>query len=401
MIIHDVTVAGRRVAVRLEAGRIAQIAERLPGDGLDGHGAALLPGLHDHHLHLWATAAHRISVDCRDGLEHLADSTAARIRGVGYPGSVDRHALDALVADRPVRVQHAGGSLWMLNSAALAELGELADHPGVERDSSGVPTGRLWRLDELLRGTWTLEPDLEALGNELAAYGITSVTDATPGLRHPPPIRQHVSLLGPRKLIVSDHQLPSLEELAERIGAVHATGASVAVHTVTRASLLLTLAALDVAGRASGDRLEHAAIVPDPALVRGLRVVTQPGFLADRGDRYLREVEPDDLPHLYRFASLIEAGAPTVASSDAPYGPLDPWAVIRAARDRTIGPAERVSAHTALAGYLTDADFKPRRVAVGAAADLVLLHTSLDEALETLDAGLVRHTWIEGRLHGG
>jgi predicted amidohydrolase YtcJ len=147
--------------------------------------------------------------------------------------------------------------------------------------------------------------------------------------------------------------------------------------------------------------LEHAAIVPDPELVRGLRVVTQPGFLADRGERYLREVDPDDLVHLYRFASLIDAGAPTVASSDAPYGPADPWATIRAARDRTIGPAERVPARTTLAGYLTDADFRPRRVAVGAPADLVLLHTSLDEALDALDALVVRHTWINGHLHDG
>lgn len=39
---------------------------------------------------------------------------------------------------------------------------------------------------------------------------------------------------------------------------------------------------------------------------------------ADRGD-------------LYRCGRLAAAGVPVAVSSDAPYGPLDPWAVIDAA----------------------------------------------------------------------
>jgi cytosine/adenosine deaminase-related metal-dependent hydrolase len=47
--------------VRLQDGRVAAIGERLPGrgDDLDGRGGALIPGLIDHHIHLFATAAQR------------------------------------------------------------------------------------------------------------------------------------------------------------------------------------------------------------------------------------------------------------------------------------------------------------------------------------------------------
>jgi predicted amidohydrolase YtcJ len=119
-------------------------------------------------------------------------------------------------------------------------------------------------------------------------------------------------------------------------------------------------------------------------------VVTQPGFLADRGQSYRREVTPIDLPDLYRAASLRAAGAPLALSSDAPYGPLDPWAVITAAverRDRTgavLGPGERLAPGDALAGYLAPPDDpggSPRRLHPGAPADLVLLDRPLADVL--------------------
>ncbi len=394
MILHDVVVEGTRVDVRAEAGRIVEIADRLAdrgADGIDGHGGALLPGLHDHHLHVWATAAHRDSVDCRAGLDALADAPGPRLRGVGFDGSVTRHELDAVERTRPVRVQHRGGALWMLNSAALAELGDLPDVPGVERDEEG-PTGRLWGRDDLLRGTWPSVGDLVALGDELASYGLTGVTDATPGLEVAPPLRQRVHLLGPRKLHLEDHDLPTYDELHARVATLREAGAGVAVHCVTREALLLTLAVLDDVGRHPEDRIEHAAVVPEPAVLRGLRVVTQPGFVEAHGDRYEVEVESDDLPHLYRYASLLEAGVDVVPSSDAPYGPLDPWQVMRAAVERRLLPQERVTPATVLEGYLRDARLAPRRVAVGSPADLLLLHCSLEEALDALTCEVVR--WV-------
>ena len=367
------------------------------------------------------------------------------VRGVGYHESVagllDTAGLDALHARRPVRIQHRSGALWIVNGLA-AQLIDLAaaDHPGVERNADGHPTGRLWRADDWLRTRLPRggPPDLTDVGARLARFGITAVTDATPDL--PPNTRgvlgsavrtgtlpQHLTLLGtrlgepappgttagPYKIVMADSGLPDLDALTTRIRAAHAAGRGVAVHCVTREALVLLLAALADTGTQAGDRIEHTALVPAELIadLRRLRVVTQPGFLADRGDRYLHNVPADDHPDLYRCRSLLDAGVPLALSSDAPYGPLDPWAVIASAVDRRVpggavaGPAERLTPAAALDAYLAPADDPggpPRRVRLGAPADLVLLDVPLHDALAVPHAEVVRATVIGGRIvHGG
>ena len=44
-----------------------------------------------------------------------------------------------------------------------------------------------------------------------------------------------------------------------------------------------------------------------------MQVVTQPGFVATRGDSYMRDVEGDDQPWLYRLSSFLAAGIPIAA----------------------------------------------------------------------------------------
>jgi predicted amidohydrolase YtcJ len=157
--------------------------------------------------------------------------------------------------------------------------------------------------------------------------------------------------------------------------------------------------------------VEHAALVPAEVIAdmaaRGLRVVTQPGFIADRGDDYLRDLPAEDHPDLYRCAGLLGAGVGVGLSSDAPYGPLDPWRVMDAAvRRRTrsgavAGDAERIGPRAALRAYLTspeDPGGPVRRVRAGAPADLVLLRAPLAEALRRPDAALVRSVVVEGRI---
>jgi predicted amidohydrolase YtcJ len=175
--------------------------------------------------------------------------------------------------------------------------------------------------------------------------------------------------------------------------------------------LALTLAAFGAAGSHSGDRIEHGGVIPAPAigqiLALGLTVVTQPAFVAERGDRYLAEVDPAEQADLYRCASLTAAGVPVAGSSDAPYASPDPWRGMAAAiKRRTTGGAvlggrERVGAADALAMYLGAADAAggpPRRIEVGAPADLCLLKTPLVDALATPAAELVRATLIAGRV---
>jgi predicted amidohydrolase YtcJ len=459
LLVRDAEVDGdRRNDVRVSAGRVTDIGpglSSLPGEEvLDAAGGALLPGLHDAHLHLHALAAADRSVACGPPAvtdrAQLADALAAApadagwVRGIGYAesvaGDLDAALLDGLHGSRPVRVQHRSGALWVVNSRA-AEVLDLAGaaHPGVERDARGVPTGRLWRADDWLRARLPRPalPHLATVGARLARSGITSVTDATPDLDDSAiaaiadavargALPQRVQLLGvplghpelpsgvtagPYKIVLADSGLPTLDDLADRIRAAHDAGRSVAVHCVTREALVLLLVALRTTGGRPGDRVEHAALVPAELLGdlarTGLRVVTQPGFLAARGDDYLRDVPATDHADLYRCAGLLAAGVPLALSSDAPYGPLDPWAVMTAAVDRrtasgaVVGAAEAMTPTQALAGYLgspEDPGGTPRRVRAGIPADLVLLDRGLSDVLARPGADAVRATLVGGRV---
>jgi predicted amidohydrolase YtcJ len=218
--------------------------------------------------------------------------------------------------------------------------------------------------------------------------------------------------LGPAKLVLADHALPGWDELVASIGAARAAGRAVAVHSVTRESLLLVLAVLAEVGVVVGDRIEHAAVAPAEAIVQlarlGVAVVTQPSLVARRGEQYRDRVDAKDRPWLWPYGSLLSAGIAVSPSSDAPYGDLDPWAGIRAARDRTtsvgrtLGSGERVEAATALRGYLASSPGqRPREVAVGEPADLVLLDAPLPEVLADPAAERVRATLIGGRVRHG
>ncbi|HVV11896.1 amidohydrolase family protein [Amycolatopsis sp.] len=450
-LLRDVEVDGATVDVRIVDRLITAIGPGLDSDGavvVEGRGRALVPGLVDPHIHLLALAAELRSVRCgppqvrdADGLRAaLAGAEPDRhgwIRGTGYiervAGPLNRWKLDELYATGPLRIQHRSGAMWMLNSAAALAVGlENADLPGVERDGDGRATGRVWRGDSWLREQLppTDPPALDVVGRTLTRYGITAVADATPDLdagavsiitaaRRDGSLPQEVLLLGapieeaghpgPYKIVIADSSLPGIDELVTRIQAAHAAGRPVAVHCVSREALFLLTAALDEAGTLAGDRIEHASVVPEEAipLLRelGVRVVTQPGFLADRGDDYLREVEPEDQPGLYRVASLVAAGVPVALSSDAPYGPLNPWEVIAAAANRRtasgqrIGAAEAIEPLAALERYLCPLDDPggpPRRVAVGAVADLALLAAPLAEVLGA-DVDPVRAVFVAGR----
>ena len=454
LILRNVEVSGRAgLDVRIDAGLIAGIGPRLPGGGpeLDGQGGALIPGLADHHIHLFGLAARAESVTL-EGVTS-ADAFAARVRAaadakspgawvrvLGYhetlAGDLTRTGLDALAPRHRLRVQHQTGALWTLNSLALAALGEGDDPPGLERD-----TGRLWRGDAWLRSRIGAEPPpLGPIGARLAAYGITALTDASvttdadaagrlAEAHRAGGLPQRLTLMsggplsapddaafavGPVKVLLDDHALPDFDDFADRIARARVWGRSVAVHCVTAGELALSLAVFAAAGARPGDRIEHGGVIPQDALATlhdlGLSVVTQPAFVHERGDRYLAQVDPADAPDLYRCASLIGAGVPVAASSDAPYASPDPWAGMAAAAHRrtlggqTLGADERVSPQAALALYLDDPAAPgrvARRVVEGAVADLCLLRAPLNEGLAQPSADLVRATLIGGRVvHG-
>ena len=441
--VFDVLIGGGRI-VAIDPTRSQRHVDHV----IEGAGGTLLPGLHDHHVHLRALAAALDSVPV--GPAHVADvrdlarvlDAAARtrqpeqwVRAVGYhesvAGPLDREVLDQLVASVPVRVQHRSGAMWFVNSAAIDALGlDRFGYEGIERDASGHPTGRLFRADAWLRELVPrAEVDLERVGREAAAMGVTGFTDADPErtgddlvvLRQALPQRilamGPVGLpaagddrvaIGPVKVLLDDDALPSPDELAELVTAAHAEDRAVAFHCVTRSQLITALLAIETAGANGRDRVEHGALIPDELITRlraaGITVVTQPNFIAERGDEYLRDVETGDRELLYRCASLLREGIAVAAGTDAPFGGADPWASMRAAVERTtrtgtaVGEAERVDAATALRFFIgtQDTPGEPRTIEVGAPADLCLIDGSVADAI--LAGASVRGTVVAGEV---
>lgn len=464
MLIAGAEVEGRApLDVRLAGGRIVEIGPGLRamrGEAvIEGRAGALLPGLHDHHIHLLSFAQALRSVRC-DGPElrdardleralRAATPIGGWVRGVGYhesvAGELGREVLDRLGPELPVRVQHHSGALWVLNSAGIERLGldHGVDAPGIDRDPSGRATGRLYDLDRWLgeRLGDREVPDLRPVGARLARLGVTGVTDAT--VHNGPAERamferavrdgalpQRVVLmgglelgagahcrLGPHKVVLREGLELDAGALRASVRAARAREREIAIHCVTRAELVVAVAVLEEEGARAGDRIEHGAIAP-PELVERIAalpvaVVTQPHFVHERGDRYRAEVDAVDRPWLYRLRGWLAAGVPLGGGSDAPFGDPDPWRAMRAAVERTtasgveLGPKERLTPERALALFLTPAESPggaPRRVAKGQIADLCLLHVPWEQARSLLRSELVRAVFRAGvplALEGG
>jgi predicted amidohydrolase YtcJ len=399
---------------------------------VDARRGELLPGFHDHHLHFMASAAAMHSVDCGppqvNDMEQLGAALAGSpadgwVRGVGYhesvAGNIDRWVLDELDGNRPLRIQHRSGKMWVFNTPACERLNLAAhsDLPGIERDASGGPTGRVFRLDGWLRERLDGEQEFGPFSQHIAKHGITSFTDAsytndidTFGdfcrAREVGSLRQKFELMGDasletgyRKIMLDDDALPSLSDLIAMIGHAHDQDRNVAFHCVSRTELVFALSALGDLPSVPGDRIEHGAVVHDdmldPMLQAQVTLVTQPGFLIDRGDQYIADLSADQLPYLYRHRSLLERGVPVLVSSDAPYGPVSPLVVAQAAEERrttggrVIGRNEGVPASDALSSYFTEPQqLKVRSVELGQPADLCVVSEPFH----------VTHTFVDGEL---
>jgi predicted amidohydrolase YtcJ len=179
---------------------------------------------------------------------------------------------------------------------------------------------------------------------------------------------------------------------------------------VTAAQLVVAIAALRAAGGHPRDRIEHAAMVPQENLVDladlQITVVTQPNFVAERGDQYLADVPVAEHGQLWRVASLLEARVPVALSTDLPFGHGDPWTAMRAAVYRTtpsgvvLNAGERVSARRAVTMFLgrPERPGRSRSIETGQPGDLCVLSEPPATVLAELDAGMVAATVIGGEL---
>ncbi len=384
--------------LRIENGRIAEIGkglERNSDQVVDAEQGALLPGLHDHHMHLLSTAASLRSIFCgppkikneNELIELLSNAAPGEdgwIRGMAYHEAIgpdiDRHWLDRYAPVCPIRIQHRSGAAWIFNSLGLDKLGlkkiglekpkdQILLPEGIERDDDGNLTGRLFHMDQWLAERMpAITPSLAAVSQMLAGFGVTGITDATPrngpaewqlialaqdkgellqrvmlmGNQHLEAIASDIQALGSRKIYLKENQLPGFEQLVEDIQIAHGQGRSVAFHCVTRTELIYALSCLAAADTDSGidygDRIEHASITDSDGLElladQGVTVVTQPNFIYERGDQYLLQVEAGDHHNLYRGKAFLDAGIPLAAGTDAPFGDPDPWKGMRAAVER-------------------------------------------------------------------
>jgi predicted amidohydrolase YtcJ len=430
---------------------------------LDCGGATVLPGIVDPHLHLLALATRGAHLDCGPfrTIEELLTAVRMRARALPAGSWVRGEGLDetrlgrlptATELDRtspraPVRLRHRSRHASVLSGAGLRLLGRSA---GIEL-RGGRPTG-LVHGDERAIGRVVgplprevLVTGLADVARELVALGITTVADATPrtwasaaplreamasrrfaprvfAMRSPGAARWRgeCPYAGPVKIMVEEGPSgmdPSAAVLARRIARA-ARGGPVAVHCLGATTLVAALAAfaaLPRALRARGPhRLEHVAECPPPLVSRiaalGLTVVTNPAFVRVRGDVYRAETDPAAWSWLYRARSLVAAGVPVAAGSDAPIGPLSPWVALAAARTRrtasgaVLGGRERLGAEAALVLFTRGAADSVGaqalgRLRAGGPADLVVVEPDpLRASPDELADARVRLTMIGGEV---
>ena len=420
IILRDAVVhgAGSADAVAICGGAIAAVGEstelmQLAGDDaqvIGCGGRAVVPGIVDPHCHLFAAAAAFNGVDCRpasapDVAAALAALRAAAahgsgwVRGYGYDDSpvglgrhLNRHDLDAVTTQRPVRVEHRSGHACALNSAGLAQVGigqDTPDPPGgvIVRDGSGEPTGLLLEMGGWLRERAGVRSGadgiaLRHLAEQLLGYGITAATDAGPdnglerwesfvtaasdgtlplrltmmvGFGHVDEMRRAglgygsascggMLTVGHAKIILTastGRLRPHPGELAGMAAYAHDMGFPVAIHAIERDAVVaaaLVIAENPAPAGLALDRIEHCAECPPDVLElvaqSGVAVTVNTGFLHYDGERYRRTVDADLLPHLYPAGALAARGVPTALASDAPVVEPNPWAAMAAAVTR-------------------------------------------------------------------
>lgn len=382
---------------------------------VDARGAFVCPGFVDPHVHVRASASAALAEDISLARtrEAVVDAVAQRCRtgrgwatlvgwssgrDLGHP-PLDRHDLDPVSNDRPVRVRERSGHAWLLNTHALMASGiaVASDVPAgvaIEREPDGAPTGfvtdhvgwvgaRIGRISD----AGALRSAVGAWSRDLVRNGVVGICDATctndqtaiAGLsawRDGALLQETSALLGADAFpveaaggtvaIVGTKFSDALDPRLPAALARTAPHGIVAVHCVEPHE---TAAALEAARSAGLPRrrlrIEHASFVPPDWIedVRrsGAMVVTHPSFVEIHGDRYLADASLAPHDWLYRVASWERQGVPLAFASDAPFGPANPLRALRAAaRRRTtsgreLGPDEALSGDAAVRAVTTTA----------------------------------------------
>ena len=367
---------------------------------VDAGEAAVIPGLHDFHVHLVGLARSRRAVrldDARDGREvrqRLARAAAEAPLGAWITGrgwneaqlASGTAALQEAVGDRPAFLSsHDGHSAWASAAArSVAGLGSTTPDPGggrIERDEHGQPTGilRETALDLVAAHVPRLQGDqlrapLDETLRELAGLGITGATEAG----------DYTDENGIGADAAFGDSYSSLTDLSDLVDGglrltlgIPAGGIAAAVDRGLRTGMPLD-------GRASM-RFGWAKEYADGALGSGTAALLAPRTCGERDAGILR-VSPDELDALFAASRPAGIGMAIHAIGDrAAREVLD--AVARAAPRRAGVPNDRME-HAQLV-QSTDA---PRFAGLGVTASIQPIHAAADR-------DLVESCW-DGRQDG-
>ena len=156
------------------------------------------------------------------------------------------------------------------------------------------------------------------------------------------------------------------DELDAVVRQAHDAGYQVATHAIGDRAIGMVLDAYERALAAGPrpdhrHRIEHCGILRPDLIARlaamGVLAVSQPIFIPEYGDGFLRHLGRDRCQLTYPFRSLLDGGVTLVFSSDCPVSAFEPLKGIQAAVEERTGsgspyaPAEALTVEEAIRAY--------------------------------------------------
>ena len=388
----------RAEAIGIAGGRVVSAgtrAEVLDGAAsghrlVDAGDAAVIPGLHDFHIHLVGLARTRMGVlldDARDGsavidrLRAHASSVPveAWVRGRGWSewqlATITTADLDAAVGGRPAFItSHDGHSAWASEEARRRTgVGVATDDPiggRIERDDDGRPTGILRETALGLVSSAVpephgeqLRPALEATLAELAGFGITGASEAG----------DYTAEGGIGEDAALGDSYSTLTDLGDVLDGRLRMTLGIPVDAIAAAAERGLRTGVPLAGRRTM-RFGWAKEYADGALGSGTAALFEPGGCGDGGTGILR-VTPESLDALFTAARPAGISLAIHAIGDrAAAVVLD--AIGRAGEPADGSPADRME-HLQL---VREGD-RARLATLGVTASIQPIHAAADRDL--------------------
>jgi predicted amidohydrolase YtcJ len=356
-----------------------------------------------------------------------------------------RKDLDKAAPEHPVKLTHRSSHAHVLNSLALKQTGisrYTPEPPGglIERNTTtGEPNGILFEMNDFLSkhipalDESELTRGIKIINQKMLSCGITSIHDASfhngieqwntlcswkekniflpratmalgvegfgnlKANKYSCPVGKNQIRLSTIKIILDEttgQLYPPQKKLNRLVFKIHQAGLQVAIHAIEHTAVESACNAIEHALKKIPNpnhrhRIEHCSVC-SPSLARRLAalkiiVVTQPSFIHYNGDRYLKTVAKEDIPHLYPIGTLQKSGVLVVGSSDSPIVEPNPITGIYSSISRMTKTGKAVSAKESIdnlsalemftgnaAKAFFDEDMKGS-ITPGKLADLVLL----------------------------